>query len=335
MNLTQLGDLSQNTYMFTRTAQLKQNVAHLQQELSTGKTSDLPGRLGGNFNYIADIEKNLSRLDSYETVISETAYYAGMTQASVGRINDLSQRFGEDLLSVGGIAKPDQIDQLSTQSADYLAQTISALNTSVGGRSLFAGTDTDAVPVADAGTIMTALTAEVAGLTTANDIVQAVQDWFADPAGFDAVAYNGSFTDMSPVKIGSTEEVSIAKRADDPEFKQAMASFAVGALISDPGLAYNETLKRDLVIATSGEMQETKNQMIAVQADIGFTEARIEDTSARNAAEKTSLSLAMNELVQADPYETITRLEEAQFQLEAIYTVTSRSSQISLLDYMR
>lgn len=334
MNLTQLGDLSQNTYMFTRGAQLKQNIAHLQQELSTGKTSDLTGRLGGNFNYIADIEKNLSRLDSFETIISETTHYVSMTQATVGRINDLAQRYSDDLLAVGGIAQEQQIDQLSDQSLDYLGQTIAALNTSVGGRSLFAGTDTDAVPVADAATIMSALVAEVGALTTASDIVQAVQDWFADPAGFDTVAYNGSFTDMAPVKISAEEEVSIARRADDSEFKQAMASFAVGALIDDPTLAYGAALKRDLVIATTGEMVATKDQLIGVQADIGFTESRIEDTSARNAAEKTSLSLAMNELVQADPYETITRLEEAQFQLEAIYTVTSRSSQISLLNFM-
>ena len=139
---------------------------------------------------------------------------------------------------------------------------------------------------------------------------------------------------MAPVRIGADEEVSIALRADDAEFKQTLAGFAVGALIGEPSLGYGENLKRDLLFATTSEVKDAQADLTTVQAGLGFTEERIEDTAARNAASKTSLSLAMNELVQADPYETITRLEEAQFQLEAIYTVTSRSSQISLLNFM-
>lgn len=334
MNLTSLGDLSQNTYMFTRGAQLKQNINHLQQELSTGKSSDITGRLGGNFNYLADIERNISRLESFETITTETAHYASMAQTSVGRINDITQRFSNDLLATASHAEEPMMDQLSSQGLEYLDQTISVLNTVVGGRSLFAGVDTDAIPVADSTTIMTALVAEVGGLTNANDIVQAVQDWFTDPTGFDAIAYDGSFTDMAPVRIGADEEVSIALRADDAEFKQTLAGFAVGALIGEPSLGYGEDLKRDLLFATTSEVKDAQADLTTVQAGLGFTEERIEDTAARNAASKTSLSLAMNELVQADPYETITRLEEAQFQLEAIYTVTSRSSQISLLNFM-
>ncbi len=335
MNLTSLGDLSQNTYMFTRGAQLKQNLAELQQELSTGKTSNITERLGGNFNYLSEIERNISRLDSFDTIISETSLYASSTQAYVGLINDIAGDFGNDLIRVSGTATETSVNQLSSQSRELLEQTISALNGQAGGRSLFAGTDTDAVPVADADTILTALIAEVGGLTTAADVSQAVHDWFDDPAGFDAVAYNGSFTSMAPVRIGPNETVDIGLRADADEFKQAMASFAIGALADDPALGFSASLKKDIVVQTGNELLTTRSVMTSLQADFGFTEERIDETAARNAAAKTSLSLAKNEIIQADPYETVTRLEEAQFQLEAIYTVTARSSSMSLLSFMR
>lgn len=334
MNLTSLGDLAQNTYLFTRGAQLKQNVADLQQELSTGKTKDLTGRLGGNFNYLSDIERSINRLESYDTVTTETALFADSTQGYLAKITDISSNYGEDLMTVGTFITESSADQLSMQAYDYLEQTIASLNGQLGGRSLFAGTDTDATPLADPDTLMTALSAEVAGLTDAGDIVQAVHDWFDDPLGFDTVMYQGSTTDMAPVRIGPNEEVTIALRADHDAFKQAMAGFAIGALASEPALNYSVDQKKDLLTATSGEMMTTRGNLVEVQAQLGFTEERIEDTAARNAAALLGLQLAKNELIEADPYETVSKLEEAQFQLESIYTVTARSSKMSLLNYL-
>lgn len=334
MTLTSIGDLAQNTYLFTRGAQLKQNVQNLQQELSTGKTHDVTNRLGGNFNYLSDIERSITRLESFKTITSETALFADSTQGYLSKITDISSAYGEDLMTVGTFITEDSADQLSHQARDYLEQTIASLNGQLGGRSLFAGTDTDATPLADVDTMMTALSAEVAGLTDAGDIVQAVHDWFDDPAGFDTVIYQGSTTSMGAVRIGPDEEVNIALRADDDAFKQAMAGFAIGALASEPGLSYTVDQKKDLLTSASGEMMTTRGQLVSVQAALGFTEERIADTVARNAASLTSLQLAKNELIQADPYETVTRLEEAEFQLESIYTVTARSSKLSLLNYM-
>ena len=62
--------------------------------------------------------------------------------------------------------------------------------------------------------------------------------------------------------------------------------------------------------------------------------ARLDRIATRNAAEVTSLTMAKNTLLEADPFEAATKLEEAQFQLQSLYTVTVRSSELSLVNFL-
>ncbi len=77
-----------------------------------------------------------------------------------------------------------------------------------------------------------------------------------------------------------------------------------------------------------------QDDVIALRADVGFVESRIEKVAARNAAEVTGLEFAKVALLEIDPYEAATRLEEAQFQLQSLYTVTVRMSQLSLVNFL-
>ena len=66
-----------------------------------------------------------------------------------------------------------------------------------------------------------------------------------------------------------------------------------------------------------------------------MAEAQIDAAQARNANESFALQIARNDLVSADPYETASKLQETEAQLEMIYTITARMTRLSLLDYMR
>ncbi len=334
MNITSFGDMAHNVFLRTRTAELKENLATLTEELSTGKSSDLNAKLGGDYTYLSDIERNLSRLESYEIATTESSLFASSAQMFIANIDDNASDLSNDILATTGTTSENNNNLLSGQSRLYLEETIRSLNGQVAGRSLFAGTATTDVPLSDVNTLMSSLVTEVSGLTTAADIIQEVKDWFADPTGFDAVMYQGSTTSMASVYVGPNEQVNISLRADDDDFKQAMQSFAIGALATEAGLTLSSAVQGDLMSGAGNELLATRNNLTNVQANLGFTEARIEEAAIRNAAATTSLSLTKNELTQADPFETATRLEETQFQLEALYAVTSRSSQLSLLRYM-
>lgn len=334
MTITSFGDMAHSVFLRTRTAELKESLSTLTEELSTGLDADLNTKLGGDFTYLLDIDRSISRLESFEVATTESALFASSAQMLIANIDDNASALSNDILATTGTTSENNTELLSNQSRLYLEETIRSLNGQVAGRSLFAGTATTSVPLADVDTLMSTLVTEVSGLTTAADIIQEVRDWFSDPTGFDAVMYQGSTTSMSSVYIGPNEQVNISLRADDDDFKQTMLSFAVGALATEAGLTLSTGVMSDLMSGAGTELLDASNRLTSVQANLGFTEARIEEAAVRNSAASTSLSITRNELTQADAFETATRLEEVQFQLESLYAVTARSSQLSLLSYM-
>ncbi|MEX0302337.1 MAG: flagellin [Leisingera sp.] len=334
MIINSYGDMAQHLFLRSRNTELQENITTLSEEFATGKSSNLTERLGGDFTYLADLESSLNRLDSYMVANSEVQLFATTTQGSLDKVQSQVQAMRNDILTLSPAMDADNAEQFGTQAKQRMSSAISLFNTSVGGRTIFAGTATDTKPLNDADTMMTAILAEVAGLTTSGDIIQAVKDWFDDPTGFDTVMYQGSTTSLQPVTVGEGEQVSLGVRADDDNIKHALQSYVITALANEPSLGLADDVKTDLVIAAGGELSESEDRLIQLQADIGFIEGQLEAINTRNEASKTSLSLVKNNLVSADPYETYTRLEEAQTQLEGLYMITSRSSQLSLMNYL-
>lgn len=334
MIINSYGDMAQHLFLRSRNTELQENITTLSEEFATGKSSNLTERLGGDFTYLADLESSLNRLDSYMVANSEVQLFATTTQGSLDKVQSQVQAMRNDILTLSPAMDADNAEQFGTQAKQRMSSAISLFNTSVGGRTIFAGTATDTKPLNDADTMMTAILAEVAGQTTSGDIIQAVKDWFDDPTGFDTVMYQGSTTSLQPVTVGEGEQVSLGVRADDDNIKHALQSYVITALANEPSLGLADDVKTDLVIAAGGELSESEDRLIQLQADIGFIEGQLEAINTRNEASKTSLSLVKNNLVSADPYETYTRLEEAQTQLEGLYMITSRSSQLSLMNYL-
>lgn len=328
------GDLTTHSFLRNRNAELKLDLATLSQEVSTGKKSNLTAELGGDFSYLADIENNLNRIESQTVATNETKLFALSMQSNLSRIQEGTQLMRDDIISVSTTLNATDAEQFAKEAGRQLDAAISSLNGWAGGRSLFSGTATGTSPLNDADTMMNELVLETAGLTDAADIIQAVKDWFADPAGFNAVMYNGSTTNLSPVEIGDGETVSLSLRADDPDLTHSLQSFAILALMDEPGLALTDEAKIDITRAGITEMADSSSHLVGAQADIGFMESQLERVSTRNQASKTSLSLAFNDIVLADQYEVSSKLKSTETQLEILYTVTARSAQLSLVKHM-
>ncbi|NKX36661.1 flagellar biosynthesis protein FlgL [Rhodobacteraceae bacterium R_SAG4] len=335
MNVQSFGDMAQYLFLRRRSVELNKTLDTLTQEMSTGIASNLPERLGGDLGFVVDLERSISKMDSYKVAAQEAGLFASTAQSYLERINDNALNLGSDILALSSTSNDTTTQEMATQSANFLTETIANLNGKLSGRSLFAGTDTSSTPLESADTMMTALIAEVGTLTDVDDIVQAVENWFNDPAGFGAIMYNGSTNNMSAVRIGANEEVNFALRADDDRLKQAMQSFALGALASSDNLSHLSTVESSALIKRAGtELMNAQSELTDVQSDLGFIQARIEETQTRNTAALTSMGTTLNDLILADPAETASRVEEVQFQLEALYSITVRSSQLNLLNYM-
>lgn len=334
MILNSFGDMAHHLFLRARNTELKNTVATLTDEFSTGKSADLTKRLGGDFTYLADLENNLNQLNSFMVANGEVQLFATATQNSLSKVQDQVQALRNDILALSPALDHRNATQFGGQAKQRLASAVSLMNAEVGGRTLFSGTATDTKPLSSSATLMANILTEVSGLTTSADIIQEVKDWFADPAGFDSVMYRGSTTDLQPVAVGEGQQVSMGLRADDENMKHTLQSYVIAALADEPSLGLSDDVRIDLVLAASGELNQSEDRLIQLQADVGFIEGQLQAVSTRNEASKTSMSIVKNKLVSADPYETYTRLQEAQTQLEGLYTITSRSSQLSLLKYL-
>lgn len=330
------GDLAQAYSTRRDFARLKALTDIHSKELVTGSSADVAKRLRGNYSQLSEIETSLRTLDSYRTASTEAAFFASAMQTSLEAIQGWTTEASSNLLISAGSDGQTQIQSMATDAKTKFKSVVSALNTQVGGRSIFAGDKTDMPAVIDANTMLIDLGAAIAGETTADGVTSAIDDWFNLPGGgFEAVGYIGSDTPLAPQRIGEGEQADISITAADPAIRNTLKAFAMAALATDGPLDGN-TAEQSALLRKAGEGLISVNaQQTQLRANIGASEAYIETISAQNSAEKSALEMFRSDILSVDPYEAATKLEAVQTQLETMYTLTARMSRLSLMDFLR
>ncbi|MGH1355028.1 MAG: flagellin [Thalassovita sp.] len=331
MIFTSLGDMAQRMATNRLNSGLQTDLVRLTTELTTGETSTPSEHLSSDFRYLSAVEHRKRTAQAHETAASEALSFASAMQAAMERIQTSTQTLSTDLLTAA--EGPDEGRRAVAQAAEQtLGQIVSALNTSFAGRSLFAGNATDSAAVISAEEILQAVRAETAGETTAEGIKSAVTAFFSQSGGFLDQAYLGSDEPLSPFKLGEHENVQLNMRADAQELQDLLASTTLAAISDDYDSSdLRKTLQEDAGLT----LIQDQGNLTTLRADLGFAEARIEEIGVAIAAERTALDFARESLLGIDEYETATHLENTQFQIEALYTVTARLSGLSLLGYLR
>lgn len=336
MSMLTIGDMSQSFMLQRHNVELKQQMNQLTSELASGRTADVSAHLSGNYSYLSDIEHGLKVLDGFDTATSEAALFTDVMQSSLGNLQDVASDLATSLISTSNSNLESVLDTTSNGARSQMASMVSSLNTSAAGRSLFSGVAVDTSPLISSDEMLASLSTAVAGEVTLTGIRDAVDVWFDAPGGsFETLAYTGATQSMAPIQLGEGESVNLDIRADDPVFREMLKQTALAALASDPALGYSVDMKGDLLLGAGEELLTSQSGITSIRADLGFAESRIDERVTRIAAEKTGLEYARGELLGVDSYETATRLENVQFQLESLYAVTVRLSRLSLLDYLR
>jgi flagellar hook-associated protein 3 FlgL len=335
MNSLSIGDLAHSFLLQNRGSALKTELSRLTQELATGQVSDIKSVLAGNFSYLSDIENSMETLAGYKVASAEATHLTGTMQAVLGNVQDISGNFAADLISVSSGGLDTIAQQSATEARQHLDSVVSALNTNFAGRNLFSGTATDTIPLPTSDTILDALRTELAGISGATAKATAAEAWFSDPAGFDAAIYQGSNDTLAPFRLSETDNVSLDIRANSSELKDVIRHLAMAGLANDASLAIDATERKSILLSSGEGLIAAQDNLTSLRANIGFTEARIDQIATRNASEMTSMEYAKGNLLAADPFETVARLEEVQFQLQSLYTITSKSSELKLVNFLR
>lgn len=328
------GDLAQTLLLANTTSQTKQAITRLSQEVTTGVSADTARHLSGNLGQINAIDASLARLSAFKTATNELGALATATQAALGTISDLGDTAQSALLASTGTATTAQVDSSALTARTALESVVATLNTRFGERSMFGGTQQNGPATVDFETLMTTLEATVAPATSAADAATLVSDWFDDPSGFAATAYTGGPA-VAAVPVAEGESAATGVTAGDKAIRDYLKGLAMGALLDRGLFAGQPETRRDLAAQAGSTLQSAQTGMTYLAADLGQTEARIASATTRNNAETTALGLARTDLVRVDDYETATHLTDAEQKLQLLYALTSRLSNLSLVEYLR
>lgn len=334
MSATSIGDLAQSFMLRHRNSALKQDMMRLTQELSTGRVADVRQALQGNYSYLTEVERNLNVLDGYNVATSEATILAKSIQTTLGRFQDVGETLANSLIVNGGStvgAASSETAQGARTTVDIL---VGVLNTRAAGRSIFGGTATDKAATESSQVLLAELKNAMTGANSPADMFAAAQAWFDSPTGFNSTFYSGGSTNLAPVRVSDSETVEFDIRATDPQLKTMMLFASVAALADDPDFDLSEPDKADLFTQAGTSLLGARDSVISLRSKVGFVEAQIDGAAARNAAEMTTSEYEKTALLQVDPYEAATRLEEVQFQLQSLYSVTVRMSQLSLANFL-
>lgn len=329
-----IGDLSKSFLFRRQNFALKAEQQQLTTELSTGVSRDVAAKLSGDLAPLSGIETTLSRLKAYDTVTKDAALFAQTMQAALQHIDTLSSESSKSLLVAVSSNLNHRVDASGTDARRQLETVVTTLNTRLGDRSIFAGTSIADAAVTDADSLLAALGTAAATAQTAGEVETAVMAWFASPSGYDAAGYLGG-PPLQAWNIAPGEQASADFTAADPGIKDTLASYAMAALLDTGILAAKPEERTKLAQRAGVKLLESQTGRAAMTARLGTAEAHIDRAATRNSSESASLQIARNELITVDSYETATKLEQTQTQLETMYAVLARMSRLSLVDFLR
>lgn len=336
MGLTPTGDLAQHLVSVRHNGQIKARLDTLTQEMSTGRVADLTAHLGGDQDRYLDTARQLDLLASRGRSLDETANMLSVMQTALGTVQQAGADAGATLVTVSAQSGPTHRASATAEARAAFEGMVSALNTRLADRALLAGTETDAAPLRPAADMLGNIRAAAAGATDAAGAIAAVEAWFDAPGGgFMANAYGGSTTTNLSRPAGDGPPLEIEARADHPAIRETLKAAALGAIAEDPALTLSDGDRAALLRHAGDSLVSGAGDMVALRAAVGSAEARVEQDATRLSARETALEMARTEMSAADPFETASRLQKVQTQLETHYTLTARLSRLSLTEYLR
>jgi flagellar hook-associated protein 3 FlgL len=331
-----IGDMAQNFLLKRQNIALKQDIQRLGTELSTGRVADTARATRGDLVPMAAIESALARAQGFRAATAEAALFTRGAQETLAVVDNLATGFASSLRLAATSGAPVLVASAASDALQRFEGLIAALNTRIGDRTLFAGDQPGLPALAPPAVILDALGAAVtaAGATTAPEVEAAVAAWFADPAGYAATAYLGG-APLAALPVTPEDSARFDVTALDPAIRATVEALALGALLTRPAAPALAAERADLALRAADRLATTATDRALLAGRVGTVEERIDRAASRNQAETAALELARAAIVEADPYESATRLEAAQGRLEALYAVTARLARLSLVDFLR
>ncbi|WP_265500085.1 hypothetical protein [Paracoccus beibuensis] len=315
---------------------IKTTLNTLTAEVASGEVADVGLRLQGNTRTLGDIEGRISTIQQFQRNGAEAAHQLEAMQNLFEGVRKNTTDLGLSLGTDPFIG--NNVTARTTEASAAFETVIQRLNGADSNRFLLSGDASTTAPLSPASEILDALQVATAGATTADDVFQVVSDWFDAPVGgggFLDAAYHGTVGTIQRIAVSETITIGIDTTAAAPAVRDLLKGLASAALL-DRGVLAGQPDEQGQLLEQGGlQMMAADSRLLNEMSRIGMNQQSAERARTGNASALATLTVARNEIRSADPFETAAALKEVQAQLESLYTVTARLSNLKLVDYLR
>lgn len=315
-----------NTALSNSIGELRTQIADRAQEATTGRQADLISHLNGRIDHALLGDKALKENEDDQARIELRQIRLSLSENTMGAVRDLTAGLSLEMQAAIGIVDVERQQTVATQAREALSEVLSRFNVRHGERYLFSGDATATPPFQNADDLLSDLEAIAAGAVDEADFAAQVQTYFDDPAGgFQANFYQGT----------QTASDGDAVLPNQGAFSDMFMGLSIMAL-SAPGTAIPFAAVGSPAMDSALErLDRGRTLLVEVEASIGIRQDSLQSELDLLGREKVLLTSSFQDLTGKDQYEAATQLKELEANLEASYLLTSRLSNLSLLNYLR
>jgi flagellar hook-associated protein 3 FlgL len=330
-----VSDLQQNLLNRRQNSELRAQLLKLTQEVGSGRIADIHGSLSGNVAPLASVSNSLAMLTAYETTANQLNLRLDYAYSAMDGIRSKVSGLGPEVLAAVNQGEA-ALDVVLNSDSNAFESAVQSLQVRIGNRYIFSGENSSASPLVSAEQMLTALRAETAGLSDADDFFDTVDRWFTEAGnGFETSAYRGGAASDVGIAVSSTSVAADTPTADTMVLREALRDLAMIKLVGEGSFLGSTEAKASLGQRIGSSMLTTSDAMTRHQAQVGSVQEQVSLALAQTRSEQFSMNEAYNELVGVDLFDAASRLEDTQTKLESIYLITAKTSRLNLADYLR
>jgi flagellar hook-associated protein 3 FlgL len=327
----------------------QKQLVDAQTEQSTGRLSNIGLALGHKTSFDIDLRIAVDRNSAEATQNDLSANELTATQTGLAAMVELAHSFSATLIGARNAQNGQQV--VKDAATHALSRLQDILNSNFAGKSLFAGINTENAPLADY------LGANPAASKTAVDAAFFSQFGFSQssaavasitPAQMDAFlsgnfdsqfdqtnwAANWSAADPQnrTIRIGDNLTAQVSVNANDAAFRNLTKAITMAFDLGSGALS-QATFEK--IIDKSVSVSNTAASDIGnIASSLGSVQNQLTVQNEQLSYRKDILNKQIGQLEGVDSYELATKINGLVTQLEASYSITSRISKLSLLNYL-
>ena len=303
------------------------NMSKINQQISTGKVINTVSDDPYKAIRIMNMNNEIKYTEKYNSNIDETVGWMNTTDGALESTGNLLNEIKETILKVGnGTYSQNEMKSLNADINEKIKQLADTLNSTYGGKYLFAGTNVDDAPITvienPDGTVKLEFSKDKNGQTIPN-----TDDLKADISSGINIDYNISVGEILNIKDGNGNTVNLLDEINN--LSTLMNDIANGD--EQTAAKAKETLLND----TKGKIDTLFDHVVNERTSLGVRVSTAEKIKELNDEDILNIQDVLSKTQDTDVVEKFIELKSAEMIYQASIQVGAKLIQPTILDYIR